>query len=259
MFYVYEWFDVKSGEIIYVGKGTKRRYKVRKHNKLFNECIAKSECDSRIIAEFSTEEEAFLYEQERISNLKNIGEAKCNIYEGGFGGSVGDWTEEKRKYYSEHNVMKFKEQRKRMSINNPMKNTQVVSKVVKQKVRPVVIDGEFYNSIKEAATALGVNIQTIAKWCKQGHSLDWKPCRYADEMQKEFEILTPWGKRVIVDGKRYQSVSDAARFIEVWPESLIRAIKKGRPCKGHICRYDNQQPSCEKPSNSIAEGSTTNE
>ena len=63
---------------------------------------------------------------------------------------------------------------------------------------------------KEAATALGVNIQTIAKWCKQGHSLDWKPCRYADEMQKEFEILTPWGKRVIVDGKRYQSVSDAA-------------------------------------------------
>ena len=78
-------------------------------------------------------------------------------------------------------------------------------------------------------------------------------------MQKEFEILTPWGKRVIVDGKRYQSVSDAARFIEVWPESLIRAIKKGRPCKGHICRYDNQQPSCEKPSNSIAEGSTTNE
>ena len=69
MFYVYEWFDVKSGEIIYVGKGTKRRYKVRKHNKLFNECIAKSECDSRIIAEFSTEEEAFLYEQEDDPHL----------------------------------------------------------------------------------------------------------------------------------------------------------------------------------------------
>ena len=29
MFYVYEWFNVNSGVVIYVGKGTKRRYKVR--------------------------------------------------------------------------------------------------------------------------------------------------------------------------------------------------------------------------------------
>ena len=102
MFYVYEWFNVNSGEVIYVGKGTKRRYKVRKHNKLFNELISKVPCDSRIIAEFPSEEEAFLYEQERIAFLKSKGECECNIYKGGFGGSVADWSDDKRKQYSEH-------------------------------------------------------------------------------------------------------------------------------------------------------------
>ena len=36
MFYVYEWFIKESGKVFYVGKGHKNRYKVRKHNKLFN-------------------------------------------------------------------------------------------------------------------------------------------------------------------------------------------------------------------------------
>lgn len=52
MYYVYEWFIVETGEVIYVGKGTGRRYKVRKHNRLFNEMIRRFECDSRIVKEF---------------------------------------------------------------------------------------------------------------------------------------------------------------------------------------------------------------
>lgn len=31
MFYVYEWYIVDTGEIIYVGKGKGNRYKVRKN------------------------------------------------------------------------------------------------------------------------------------------------------------------------------------------------------------------------------------
>ena len=35
MFYVYEWFIKETDEIIYVGKGCRNRYKVRKHNRFF--------------------------------------------------------------------------------------------------------------------------------------------------------------------------------------------------------------------------------
>lgn len=259
MFYVYEWFDVNSGEIIYVGKGTKRRYKVRKHNKLFNKLIAKVPCDSRIIAEFPSEEEAFLCEQERISYLKSIGECRCNIQKGGFGGSVSDWSDAKRKQYSEHNVMKSKEQRVRMAINNPMKNPDVAAKVGKTKARAVVINNETYEGVKQAAAALGVWENTVSRWCKRGYDDKGQPCRYANEEQKQFEIKITYSKKVVVDGVVFPSVRSAAKFLGVWPESIIKSIKQDRPCKGHLCRYDNQQPSCENPSKSIAEGSTTNE
>lgn len=36
MFYVYEWFIKETNEVIYVGKGKGKRYKVRKHNRLFD-------------------------------------------------------------------------------------------------------------------------------------------------------------------------------------------------------------------------------
>ena len=39
MFYVYEWFIVETNFVFYVGKGCRNRYKVRKHNKLFNYII----------------------------------------------------------------------------------------------------------------------------------------------------------------------------------------------------------------------------
>ena len=52
MFYVYEWFIKETNEVIYVGKGCGRRYKVTKHNKFFNDMIKRFDCDSRIIKEF---------------------------------------------------------------------------------------------------------------------------------------------------------------------------------------------------------------
>lgn len=86
MFYVYEWFIIETGEIFYVGKGTNRRYKVRKHNKMFNEFVKRFHSNSRIIAEFSTEQEAFEYEYKRIEELREQGQCVCNIKNGGFGG-----------------------------------------------------------------------------------------------------------------------------------------------------------------------------
>ena len=59
MFYVYEWYIVSTNEVIYVGKGCRNRYKVRKHNQFFNDMITRFECDSRIIKYFEKEEKRF--------------------------------------------------------------------------------------------------------------------------------------------------------------------------------------------------------
>lgn len=199
MFYVYEWYIKDTDEVIYVGKGCRNRFKVRKHNCFFNDMIKRFDCDSRIIKYFENEEDAFAYEYDRVKELQSIGQCKCNIYKGGFGGEAKVWTAEKRELYSRNNVMYSKEQRDRMSKQNPMKNPTIAEKVNSQKRKSVIVDGIKYGSIKDGANAIGVSLSALAY-----------------------------------------------------------ALKDGRKCKGHECKYDNQQPSHENTDNSIVEGSTTN-
>lgn len=199
MFYVYEWYIKDTNEIIYVGKGCRNRYKVRKHNAFFNDMIKHYDCDSRIVKTFDDEQQAFDYEYDRVKKLKSIGQCRCNIYDGGCGGVTNWWTDEMREKYSANNVMHSQKQRKRMSENNPMKNPITAEKVNSQKRIAVIIDGIKYRSIKEGANAIGV--------CETG---------------------------------------------------LGYALKDGRKCKGHECKYDNQQPNHENTDKSIVGGSTTN-
>lgn len=49
MFYVYAWYIEETKEIIYIGKGTKHRYKCQKRNKIFNEMIKRFKCEPKII------------------------------------------------------------------------------------------------------------------------------------------------------------------------------------------------------------------
>lgn len=262
LFYVYEWFIKETDEIIYVGKGCRNRYRVRKHNRLFNEMIARFDCDSRIIKYFDTEEEAFEFEYLRIEELKKIHQCVCNIKIGGSGGVTTWWDENRRSHFSKNNVMYAKAHRDRMSQNNPMKNPQTVEKVKSQLRRKVVINNTVFAGVSVAAESLKVSAQTITAWCKRGYDTEGNPCRYYNEEQKEYDptkiLKYSYSKRVIVDDIMYLSVKDAAKAINVWPETLIRAIKQGRQCKGHSCRYDNQQPSCGNFDNSTTEGSTTN-
>lgn len=185
MFYVYEWFIKDTGEIIYVGKGSRNRYKVRKHNYMFNEFLKRFNCESRIVKYYEKEQDSFQGESDRIAELKAKGLCVCNINTGGKGGLSEHWTPEKRKKYSENNVMKSQEQRSRMSRNNPMKNPKTAMLVGKK------------------------------------HR-----------------------KAVIVDGKMFDSVALAAQYIGTWDIYLTKCIKsKDGLCKGHICKYANQQPS----------------
>jgi hypothetical protein len=265
MFYVYEWFIKETNEIIYVGKGCGKRYKVRKHNKFFNNMIARFNCDSRIIKEFDNEKDAFSYEYERVRELKEIGQAVCNIYDGGCGGTVNWWTEERKTWYSENNVMKNKLQRERMSKQNPMKNKEIANRVGITKRKPVIINGNKYDGVVIASEKLNLAQQTIINWCRRGYDSYGNPCRYANEEQKEISLLRKLHpkattvKAVLIDGIRFVTVKDGAEYIGVTSDFLIKKMKANKPCKGHNCKYDNQQPSHTKSDNSSVEGSTTNE
>ncbi len=183
MFYVYEWYIKETGEIIYVGKGCKRRYKVTKHNKFFNEMIRRYECESRIIKTFDNEREAFQYEFDRVNELKKDGQCTCNIYEGGFGGTTTWWNDELREKYSTNNVMKSQKQRERMKKNNPMSDPKIAEKTNGQKRIPVIINNKKYISLKQASLEFNVAPDTIRQWCIKGHNTKGDICKFEKSVQ----------------------------------------------------------------------------
>ena len=145
MFYVYEWYNVNTEEIFYVGKGCGNRYKqVSKRNQLFKAYYENNECAVRIIQYFDLEQDAFDYEKKRIGELRNINQCFCNVDEGGTGGVNFVWTPEMRAYKSIYNPMKKEEQKERMRKNNPMSDPKVVEQVVSKKSKIVCYNGKEY-------------------------------------------------------------------------------------------------------------------
>ena len=242
MYYVYEWFIVETGEIIYVGKGTRNRYKVRKHNKFFNDMIRRYNCASRIVKEFESEVDAFEYEYIRVRELKESGQCVCNIHDGGFGGSTEWWTDEIRKQYSEKNVMKSSAQRERMKVNNPMRDPAISEKTNSQKRRPVIIGGVEYKSVKAAHEALSVTTDSIILWCKKGINAKGEYCRYKDSEQ----VIPSNGRynkggcrSMTYNGKHYESPIDLAREKGIPDSRVLGWLKRGFDPDGNICRYDD--------------------
>lgn len=243
MFYVYEWYIVETGEIIYVGKGTGNRYKVRKHNKFFNDMLSKHKCDSRIIKSFDTEKEAFSYEFERVNELKRIGQCVCNIYDGGFGGSTDWWTDELREKYAENNAMKSENQRVRMSKSNPMKDPSVAEKVNSLKRIPIIIAGNEYPSVKSVCEKYGVCAATVNNWCIRGETSKGEPCFYKNDPHgvEYRHINNGQGKPLLYKGKRYASTGELARSIGVSQTTVSRWCRQGRDSFGNPCRFLNQK------------------
>ena len=82
IYHVYEWYDVDTGYIFYVGMGLKNRWKIAgrgKRNKRFLEYKATHRCKSRKIVDNVSEKEGCLIEDKRIKELKAIGMCSCNI------------------------------------------------------------------------------------------------------------------------------------------------------------------------------------
>lgn len=244
MFYVYEWFIKETNEIFYVGKGKCRRYKVRKHNRFFNDMIRRYDCDSRIIKYFDSEEDAFRYEYERIEELKKSGQCVCNIKRGGYGGTVSWWNDELREKYSKNNVMKAQAQRERMSKNNPMKNKKVAEIVGLKHGKPVVIGGKEYETIHKAMEAYNVSYNTIETWCKKGRNPQNELCRHKDSEQVTPSIgrYAKGGcKEIIYDGRVYEAIKDVADELGVSSTAVSGWAKKGFSPTGIVCRYTDDK------------------
>ena len=245
MFYVYEWFNVDTQEIFYVGKGTrKRKNSIAQRNKLFKEYYYNHNCDNRIVKYFELEEEAFKFEYERIIELKSKGQCFCNLDNGGKGGVNFVWTQEMRDYMSEYNPMKSEEQKQRMSKNNPMKNKDISKKVGEKHKRKVIINNILYNGLVDASKALNVAPTTIAYWCQSGYNSKGELCRYADEKQKDIYQHKDNSQPILIDGKLFKSLIEAKKYLGITNASgLCSSLKTNNLYKGHICKYANQQPS----------------
>ena len=244
-FYVYEWYNIQTQEVFYVGKGSGKRFQDRVHrNKKFLEYIENNKVNSKIVKYFSSEQEAFDYEKELTEQYKKQGMCQCNLMDGGYGGYSSVWSEEMKQYWSENNPMKSEEQRQRMKEHNPMHDKEIALKNGESHKRAVVINNIEYAGIVDAARTLGVWENTVLRWCQRGYDTNGNPCRYKDEKQKDYTIHKTCSKAVIVDGIEYPSLRAAADAIGAKDTSpLCRALKANRPYKGYICKYANQQPS----------------
>lgn len=261
-YYVYKWFNKETKQIFYIGKGCKNRYKqITKRNKLFKEYYSKHSCDVEIIKYFDNEEDAFRFEKQIILELKIKKQCFCNLDNGGNGGCNFVWTPEMRKYKSQYNPMKNQYQKERMSKNNPMKNPEIVNKVRNKLCKKIVLGNKIYDSAKQISDEYNINSSGIQYWLKRGYGRNQESCYYYGQNPKPFIIKNheTTNKPVYIDGIYFKNVKSGAEYIGVWSESLIRAIKNKKRCKGHVCEYVNQHPSQEKTDKSILEGSTTNE
>lgn len=82
-YYVYEWFDMDTGEVLYVGKGRNNRWKSKNRNKKFKEYIETHNCDVRKIKENMSEDDAYVLEKQTILKYRNMYSILCNIDDGG--------------------------------------------------------------------------------------------------------------------------------------------------------------------------------
>lgn len=258
-FYVYEWYNVDTNYVFYVGKGCGRRYReMSRRNEIFKEYCMENNVDSRIVKEGLTEQEAFDYEAELTYFYKDKGECHCSLAMPGIGGYSTAWTDKMKKYWSEHNPMKSSEQRERMSKYNSMRNPEYAKKSGDKHKRAVVIDGVRYNGAIDAAKVHGVSQSLICLWCKEGGNPKGQNCHYADEQPKPYVKKTGNSKPVLIDGIWYKSISAAAKALNFPTSSLIKALREGKMYRGYKCEYANQQPSQGNSNNSTLEGSTTN-
>ena len=92
-YYVYRWFFKSTNETFYIGKGIYNRYKSLRHRNQYFMNVYNKHKDDIDVEKIKTglnDQEACELEMEKIAYYWSIGECKCNISSGGYGGLGGE-------------------------------------------------------------------------------------------------------------------------------------------------------------------------
>lgn len=203
-YFVYLHRRQDTGEVFYVGKGTRTPLKqyirantTNRRNIFWKRIVAKAGYDVEVVADFFREADAFTLEQQLIAQYKRSvdGGTLCNLTSGGEGHSGLSPSQETRRKMSEKAKGKAKPDHVRIAVsaaqrgipNSPEQNAEhsrrmsgagnpwygknrtdsFVEKISgwKSSQSKNVTDGiNIYPSIKEAATVLGVRRDTLSRW-----------------------------------------------------------------------------------------------
>lgn len=240
MFYIYEWFNINTNEVFYVGKGIYNRYKVKNRNKKFNEYIQNNECNVRIIEYYDNELMCFKKEEELIKKYKSIGQCQCNCDFGGCGGVKTYWTKEMIEKMSKQNPMKSIEQRRRMSKNNPMKNPNIAKIVGEKHSKPFYIGDNKFNNLKQASEYYKVSSSTVSYWIKKGKNSKGEKCYH---INKVIQPILPNKEKcyILFRNKQFNSIRELSEKEKIPYRTIENWLKKGFSSKGEYIRYSNDE------------------
>jgi hypothetical protein len=97
MLVTYAHHRLDTGQVFYIGKGSLRRaHEQRGHNRYWNSVVAKHGYKVSVLAQWSTDAEAFEHEKFLIACFKELGHPLTNATNGGEGVSGWTWTESQR-------------------------------------------------------------------------------------------------------------------------------------------------------------------
>jgi len=200
MFYVYSHSNKKHG-VFYVGKGTGNRLYATGNRSLFWKRITRKHgYKAEIIAEFESEDDAFSKEIETIRFYRGIGQCAANFSDGGDGVRVAKrWWGDK------------------------------ISKSLTGKKGPRGIDSKSYKSfcqddhLSDLYIKKGLSTVAIGKKFGVSHTTVWSRLK---ECGIEPRSIHKRGKAVLctTDGKRYDSITSAARELNLYRENIRKVI-----------------------------------
>lgn len=178
VFYVYEYTRLDTNEVFYVGKGKGNRYKeIKKRNDVFLAIINSTTYKVEKILEDLSESDAFEAEVSFIKYRKSLGQASCNLTNGGEGSS-GYITKDSTKQLlstllkGRTSPMKGRKQSDEAKIKNSKshrgKKRSIQFKENQRKAASKqVIDtstGIIYSSLKEASVVTGISYGLLKAW-----------------------------------------------------------------------------------------------
>lgn len=206
IFYIYEWYNIETNEVFYVGKGKNDRYKTFKNrNKFFKNYFKTHKCDVRIIKNNLSEKDAF---QEEINLIKYYREnypnyRLTNQTNGGEGSAGLICSPETRKKLSDSMKGKPCPQRKQKKSTKGKK----LSQDTKMKISNIIsdkMDNEYKQKISNGVKLVGhITGPKISKALKgrvshnKGQKMSEEQKRKIGEASKRnnnAQYLTKWEK-----------------------------------------------------------------